>query len=106
MEDSFLIERFPHIIEKIFEKLDNKSLTRCRGVCKKWQRFIDERKMPWIRIVNFPSILKGIFLCCQKIFLIRAKINNLCHLNKIQVVQNGKNTHSKDMKNCHKVQMF
>jgi len=58
MEDSFLIERFPHIIEKIFEKLDNKSLTRCRGVCKKWQQFIDERKMPWIRIVNFPSILK------------------------------------------------
>ena len=56
MEDFF--ERFPHIIEKIFETLDDKSLTTCREVSKTWQKFIDERNLSWIRIIKIPTILK------------------------------------------------
>ena len=56
MEDFF--ERFPHIIEKIFETLDDKSLTTCREVSTTWQKFIDERNLSWIRIVKIPKTLK------------------------------------------------
>ena len=55
MEDFIL--RFPHIAEKIFEQLDDKSLTNCREVTKPWQKFIDDLNLTWIRIVNIPRIL-------------------------------------------------
>ena len=52
-----LILRFPHIAQQIFEKLSDKSLTKCRQVGKLWQAFIDENSLPWIRIIKIPSIL-------------------------------------------------
>ena len=55
MED--FIFRFPHIAEKIFEQLDNKSLANCREVTKSWHNFLDEINLIWIRIVNIPTIL-------------------------------------------------
>ena len=58
----YLIERFPHIAEQIFEQLDNESLTKCREVNKVWKNFIDERNYSWIRIVKIPTVLtKGKF---------------------------------------------
>ena len=36
-----LIARRPKIVEKIFEMLDNKSLTECREVSTFWRKFID-----------------------------------------------------------------
>ena len=45
-----LILRFSHLVIQIFEKLDNKSLTKCREVRKSWQKFIDENYIAWIRI--------------------------------------------------------
>ena len=58
----YLIERFPHIAEQIFEQLDNKNLSKCREVNKVWKNFIDERNYPWIRIVKIPTVLtKGKF---------------------------------------------
>ena len=53
-----IILRFPHVLEIIFEKLDNKSLACCREVAKSWQKFIDERRYAWIRIVKIPTILQ------------------------------------------------
>ena len=53
----YLIERFPHIAEQIFQQLDNKSLSICREVNKVWKNFIDERNYPWIRIVQIPTLL-------------------------------------------------
>ena len=53
MED--LIIRFPFVAQEIYEKLDNKSLTKCREVSKLWKDFIDERNYPWIRIVKIPT---------------------------------------------------
>ena len=52
-----LFERRPKIVEKIFEFLDNKSLTICREISTAWKEFIDKRKYPWTRICekNYPS---------------------------------------------------
>ena len=52
-----LFARFPHISEKIFQQLDDKSLTNCREVSKSWQEFLDSKNMSWIRIVDFPTSL-------------------------------------------------
>ena len=53
-----LILRFPHVAEQIFKQLDNEDLAKCREVEKLWQKFIDERNYPWLRIVNIPTILR------------------------------------------------
>ena len=52
-----LIRRFPHIAKQISEQLDNNSLAKCREVKKSWLQFIDEKSLPWIRIVEIPRIL-------------------------------------------------
>ena len=52
-------QRFPHITEKIFQKLDNKSLTNCREVSKSWKEYIDNKNLSWIRIVHIPKILQN-----------------------------------------------
>jgi ankyrin len=53
-----LILRFPHLAKQIFQQLDNKSLAKCREIERLWQKFIDERNYPWLRIVNIPTILQ------------------------------------------------
>ena len=50
--------RFPHLQEQIFQKLDNESLFKCREVARAWQKVINGRNYPWLRIVNIPTILK------------------------------------------------
>ena len=67
-----VILRFPHLIEQIFEKLDNKSLTKSRKVSISWKNVIDNQRYYWIRnvqkqingyqdsvIVNKSSILRN-----------------------------------------------
>lgn len=56
LEMKDLILRFPHLMEEILQKLDNKSLVKSREVAKIWQEFIDETKYPWVRIVKIPTI--------------------------------------------------
>ena len=58
------ISRFPHIIEQIVLQLDNKSLRNCKEVKKLWQKYIDDKKISWIRIVQIPKALK-----CQETYL-------------------------------------
>ena len=53
-----IILRFPHLAEKIFQKLTNEGLAKSREVERLWQKFIDERSYPWLRIVNIPTILQ------------------------------------------------
>ena len=53
------ILRFPHLAEKIFQKLTNEGLAKSREVERLWQKFIDEKSYPWLRIVNIPTILQG-----------------------------------------------
>ena len=42
----------PHIAEKIFEGLDDQSLTTCRLVEKSWKILIDSKNYSWERIVK------------------------------------------------------
>ena len=49
--------KFPHLPEKIFQKLDIKSLSKCREVSRSWVNIIDERNYSWLRVVNIPTIL-------------------------------------------------
>ena len=60
LEMKDLILRFPHLMEQILQKLDNKSLVKSREVAKIWQEFVDETKYPWVRIVKIPTIPKDL----------------------------------------------
>ena len=46
-----ILLRFPHIGYQIFEQLNNPYLTICRHVSKSWKNFIDNEKLPWIRMI-------------------------------------------------------
>ena len=52
-----VMHRFPHLAEQILQKLDNEGLSKSREVGCFWQKFIDERDYPWLRIVNIPTVL-------------------------------------------------
>ena len=41
------LSRFQHITEKIFEKMDIKTLRNCRQVSTTWQEFIDNHNIIW-----------------------------------------------------------
>ena len=59
LEIKNFIPKFPHLIEQIIQKLDDKSLVKSREVARMWKKLIDQRKYPWVRIVKFPTILHG-----------------------------------------------
>ena len=52
-----LIPRFPHLMEKILQKLENKDLAKSREVARLWQDVIDGKNYPWLRIVEIPTLL-------------------------------------------------
>ena len=56
MKDLFL--RFPHIGNYILEKLDKRSLYKCREVCKIWKQFIDREELPFIIINKYTGLSK------------------------------------------------
>ena len=47
-----IIIRFSHLAESIFDKLDDKTLTKCRSVSKKWKAFIDNQKTLHVRKIK------------------------------------------------------
>ena len=51
--------RFALVAEQIFEYLDKKTLIKCRKVSKSWKICINERNLPWVHVVNIPTILKS-----------------------------------------------
>ena len=54
-----IILRFPHLAEDIFQNLNNEGLVKSREGGRVWQKFIDERNYPWIRMVNIPTVLQN-----------------------------------------------
>ena len=58
MEIQDLMLRCPHLPERIFQKLEYKSLFKCREVSRSWENIIDRRNYPWLCIVNIPTVLK------------------------------------------------
>ena len=53
------MQRFPHLMEQILQKLDNKGLAKSREIARSWQKIIDTRMYLWLRIVKIPTILNG-----------------------------------------------
>ena len=53
------IQRFPHLAEKIFEGLDDQSLTTCRLVEESWKILIDGKNYSWERIVKMRDLEQG-----------------------------------------------
>ena len=53
------ILRFPHLAEKIFEGLDDQSLTTCRLVEESWKILIDGKNYSWERIVERSDLEQG-----------------------------------------------
>ena len=47
-----LILRFPHIVERILDELNNGDLVNCRKLSKSLRKFIDMQKLPWIRMIH------------------------------------------------------
>ena len=61
LEMDKIMSRFPHLMEEIFHKLDDKGLVKCREVSRTLQEFVDIKEYPWLRIVKIPTRLeKGI----------------------------------------------
>ena len=53
-----LMLRCPHLPERIFQKLECKSLFKCREIAKSWKDVIDKRNYQWLRRVKIPKRLK------------------------------------------------
>ena len=49
--------RFSHITGDIFNQMDKKSISQGKEVSKSWQGIIDNKKIPWIKIINIPALL-------------------------------------------------
>ena len=47
-----VILRFPNLAQKIFEELNNKSLSNCRKVDDLWRGFVDMQKFTFVRKVQ------------------------------------------------------
>ena len=62
----YLLRKRHRILERIFEYLDNKSLTTCREVSQALKNFIDKRNYPWTRIVHkyYPKEVDKIGKAC------------------------------------------
>ena len=53
------MKRFPHLIEQIIQKIDDKGLVKSREVSRRLQEFVDAKEYPWLRIVKIPTRLKS-----------------------------------------------
>ena len=52
------MQRFPHLIEQIIQKLDDKGLVKSREVSRRLQELVDTKEYPWLRIVKIPTRMK------------------------------------------------
>ena len=50
-----LCQKFPHLAEGIFEKLNNKTLANCKVVSRSWKASINDFKFTWIRALKNSS---------------------------------------------------
>ena len=47
-----VLVRFPHIGDQVFKQLDNEDLIKCRKISPSWNEFINNQKLPWIRMIK------------------------------------------------------
>ena len=58
-------QKFPHIVEKVFDHLDQKNLKNCRIIDKSWQNFIDTKNILWQKIVIDIGPNKAFQMACK-----------------------------------------
>ena len=44
--------RFPHVVQGVFEELDDKTLTKCRNLSRSYCDFIEDEKFYWVRKIQ------------------------------------------------------
>ena len=47
-----VVQRFPHLAQNIFEKLDNQTVSNCRQISRNCNALINDQKFYWIRITE------------------------------------------------------
>ena len=50
MENFF--DKFPGLGKGIFDQIDNQNLAKCKEVGEHWYNFINNQKVPWIRMIQ------------------------------------------------------
>ena len=58
LEMDEVMSRFPYLMERILQIVDDKGLVKSREVSRRLQGFIGRREYPWLRIVKIPTRLK------------------------------------------------
>ena len=83
------LPRFSHIVEKIFNLLDIKSVKSFRKVAKPWQEYIDDKNFLWKKIANIIGGNKAFQLACKNGHL--KMVNMLMqNLSKFDIELNAK----------------
>ena len=81
MKDAFSVsvfgQRFPHLGEQIFKKINNQSLVNCREVNTDWKLFCDNQKLTWIRMIEYSLPEKPISKQWQR-FLTTSQLDIIC----------------------------
>ena len=56
---------FPHIAEKIFGHMDEKTLGNCREVAKSWLNCIEDKNIFWKKAIKEKKYNKILRWCCE-----------------------------------------
>ena len=56
---------FPHIAEKIFGHMDEKTLGNCREVAKSWLNCIEDKNIFWEKAINEKKYNQILRWCCE-----------------------------------------
>ena len=83
MKDAFSVsifgQRFPHLGEQIFKKINNQSLVNCREVNTDWKIFCDNQKLTWIRMIEYSLPEKPISKQWHR-FLTTSQLDIICEI--------------------------
>ena len=83
MKDAFSVsvfgQRFPHLGQQIFKKINNQSLVNCREVNTDWKLFCDNQKLTWIRMIEYSLPEKPISKQWQR-FLTTSQLDIICEI--------------------------
>ena len=72
-------QRFPHLGQEIFKKINNQSLVNCREVNTDWKLFCDYQKLTWIRMIEYCLPEKPLSKQWQ-CFLKTSQLNTICEI--------------------------
>ena len=78
---NYILERFPVVANKIFCKLDDKSLIRAKEICRPWRNYITSQKFSWVRKIQADIIYKQEFTRNWQRVLVRTSVETVKELS-------------------------